>query len=69
MVRKSVAANSPYFGDYTRNYWYMEHTAHQGLVLPAFIERDDGTFVTTFRIESVDVNPPLDDALFPSPAE
>jgi len=62
-----VTANSPYFGDYPREYWNMEHQEHEGLVLPSFVERVDGPFVSTLRIESVEINPELDEALFRLP--
>lgn len=67
VVKKEVPAYHSYFGDYTREYWYMEHEAYEGVVLPRFIERVDETVVATLRIESVELNPELDDALFACP--
>lgn len=66
--RKDVAAISPWWGDYTRVYWYHRHAEHFGAQVPVFMERIDDTFVKLFHVESVERLDRLEAARFAAPA-
>lgn len=69
ILKKSFGSWNNWQQDYTAEKWYMKHQDHGGLMLPGLIERVDDTFTTNYIIESVEINPDLDDSLFAVPAE
>ncbi|MEM1206961.1 MAG: PQQ-binding-like beta-propeller repeat protein, partial [Acidobacteriota bacterium] len=67
--RRDVAAISPWWGEYTRVYWYHRSDPHLGAQLPVFVERIDETFVKLFEVETVERLDAVDGALFAVPPD
>ena len=67
VLKKTFPAFMGWMGNYTAETFFLNYAKHAGLAWPGLMERQDDTFTSTFRIESVEVGAELPDSLFQTP--
>jgi hypothetical protein len=68
LIKKQVPGWSDWMGDHQVVIWYLDYQQHEGLMLPSLIERESNeTFVQSFSIEEVELDPEVDRSLFTAP--
>jgi hypothetical protein len=68
LIKKQVPGWSDWMGDHQVVTWYLDYQQHEGLMVPSMIERESNeTFVQSFSVEEVKVNPEVDRSIFKAP--
>ncbi len=68
LIKKKVPGWSDWMGDHQVVIWYLDYQQYDGLMLPSLIERENNrTFVRSYSIEKVELNPKVDRLIFKAP--